>query len=373
MIDDYRTRAAERADLGIPPPVLSAPEVADIVSVLDAGDAGETTDLDLVQLLTHRVAPGVDDGAAVKVAYLAAVARGEKGTPSLSPARAVELLGTMLGGYCVPVLVELLDSRQLGERAAEALGHTLLVFDAIHDVVGMAEKGNPNARSVLRSWADADWFTTRPAVPDAVDLTVFRVDGEINTDDLSPATEAWSRADIPLHARSLLVNRADVEDPIGRIARLKEAGRPVVFVGDVVGTGSSRKSSVNSLLWHIGHDIPFVPNKRQGGVVIGSKIAPIFANTLEDAGALPIECGADGFATGDHIVLRPHDARIESPSGDLLAQFGYRSEQTLDGARAGGRVRLVAGRSLSDKARSALDQGPSPVFRRPPPPSRGSS
>ncbi len=371
VLDDYRTRAAERADLGIPPPVLSAAEVAEIVSGLDAGDTGQIPDL--VQLLTHRVPPGVDDAAAVKVAYLAAVARGEKATASLSPARAVELLGTMLGGYCVPVLVELLDSRQLGERAAGALGHTLLVFDAFHDVVGMAQTGNRNARSVLDSWGAADWFTSRPAVADAVHLTVFRVDGEINTDDLSPAPEAWSRADIPLHARSLLANRADVGDPIARIARLKEAGRPVAFVGDVVGTGSSRKSSVNSLLWHIGHDIPFVPNKRQGGVVIGAKVAPIFANTLEGAGALPIECEVDGLATGDHVVLRPHDGRIESPTGDLVAQFRLRSEQTLDGARAGGRVRLVAGRSLTDKARRALDEGPSPVFRRPPPPSLGSS
>ena len=372
VLDDYRTRAAERADLGIPPPVLTAPDVAEIVAGLDAGDTGRAPDL--VQLLTHRVPPGVDDAAAVKVAYLAAVARGEKETGSLGPARAVDLLGTMLGGYSVPVLVELLDSRQLGERAAAALGHTLLVFDAFHDVVGMAEGGNRHARSVLESWAAADWFTARPAVPDAVHLTVFRVDGEINTDDLSPATEAWSRADIPLHALSLLANRADVEDPIGRIARLKDAGRPVAFVGDVVGTGSSRKSSVNSLLWHIGAGHPLraqqAPGRRGDRGEDRARSSPIPSKMPAPS---PSNAKWTGSPPGTTSSLRPHDGRIESPAGHLLARFGHRSEQTLDGARAGGRVRLVVGRTLTDKARSALDQGPSPVFRRPPPPSRGSS
>ncbi len=364
--NDDRNRHATRADLGIPPPALTAAEVGEIVTALDTAEPGEASRL--VELLTHRVAPGVDDAAEVKVAYLATVARGEKNGGAMSPGRAVDLLGTMLGGYNIPVLVELVDSPRLGGRAAAALGHTLLVFDAFHDLVELAEGDNTHALAVLRSWADADWFTGRPTVPDAIHLTVFKVEGEINTDDLSPATEAWSRPDIPLHALSLLANRIDVEDPIAQIAALKKAGRPVAFVGDVVGTGSSRKSSVNSLLWHIGQDIPFVPNKRQGGVVIGSKIAPIFANTLEDAGALPLECPVDELTTGDHIVLRPHDGRIESSAGELLAEFVHRSEQTLDSVRAGGRVRLVIGRTLTDKARRALDRGASPEFRRAPAP-----
>ena len=371
MLDDYRILESERAGLGIPPPPLSPAQVAELVTGLGSAD-GELA-ATLVRLLTHRVPPGVDDAARVKAAYLASVARGEGVGDAISPSTAVHLLGTMLGGYNVAVLVELLESPELGALAAESLSATPLVFDSFHDVLGLARTGHRHAGSVLRSWGAADWFTRRPAVPDVLHLTVFRVDGEINTDDLSPATEAWSRADIPLHALSLLANRADVDDPIGRMARLKRDGRPIAFVGHVVGTGSSRKSSVNSLLWHIGHDVPYLPNKRQGGVVLGTAIAPIFANTLEDAGALPIECDVRGLATGDHILLRPTEGRIESPSGELLVEFDLRSEQTLDGVRAGGRVRLVIGRLLTDKARDALELGPSPEFRRPPAPLPSSS
>ena len=371
MLDDYRMLEAERAGLGIPPPPLSSAQVTELVGAL--GSADDELAAALVDLLTHRVPPGVDDAAQVKAAYLASVARGGPVGDAISPSTAVQLLGTMLGGYNVPVLVELLESPELGARAAQSLSAIPLVFDSFHDVVGLARTGHRHAGSVLRSWGAADWFTRRPAVAPVLHLTVFRVDGEINTDDLSPATEAWSRADIPLHALSLLANRADVDDPIGQMARLKRAGHPIAFVGDVVGTGSSRKSSVNSLLWHIGHDIPYLPNKRQGGVVLGTRIAPIFANTLEDAGALAIECDVGGLATGDHILLRPADGRIESPTAGPLVEFALRSEQTLDGVRAGGRVRLVIGRLLSDRARAALDLGPSPEFRRPPSPLRTSA
>ncbi len=369
VLDDYRSREAERAELGIPPTPLTPNEVAEVFAGLETTD--DEAAAVLIHLLTHRVPPGVDQAAQTKVAHLAALARRETASDHLTPTQAVELLGTMLGGYNVPVLVELLDSPELGAAAAASLSGTLLVFDAFHDVVEMASRGNRHADPVLRSWAAADWFTGRPDVPEALHLTVFRVDGEINTDDLSPATEAWSRADIPLHALSLLANRADIDDPIGRIAQLRSAGRPVAFVGDVVGTGSSRKSSVNSLLWHIGHDIPFVPNKRRGGVVIASKIAPIFANTLEDAGALPVEGDVDRLRTGDHVVVRAKEGRIESPDGALLTEFTHRSEQTLDGMRAGGRVHLVIGRTLTERARTALELGPSPQFRRPPAPPRG--
>ncbi len=366
MLTDYRTLEAQRADLGIPPPPLTASQVNGLTDELDGADAASAPGL--VDLLTYRVAPGVDEGARVKAAYLAAVARGERTAPALDPARAVELLGTMLGGYSVPVLIDLLDHPDLGEAAATALGGTLLVFDAFHDVVERARVGNRNADVVLDSWAGAQWFTSQPPVPDAIHLTVFKVEGETNTDDLSPAPQAWSRSDIPLHAQSMLENRSTIVDPIGQIDRLVTAGRPVVFVGDVVGTGSSRKSSVNSLLWHIGQDIPYVPNKRRAGVVIAAKLAPIFANTLEDAGALPIECDVEGLSTGDHIVVRPHDGRIETPEGAVLAEFALRSPQSLDGVRAGGRIRLVIGRTLTDKARRTLGLGPSPEFHRPAPP-----
>ena len=344
--------------------------MAEVFAGLETAD--DEAAADLIHLLTHRVPPGVDEAAQAKVAHLAALARGETASDRLSPTQAVELLGTMLGGYNVPVLVELLDSPELGAAAAESLSGTLLVFDAFHDVVEMARRGNRHADSVLRSWAAADWFTGRPDVPEALHLTVFRVDGEINTDDLSPATEAWSRADIPLHALSLLANRADIDDPIGRIAQLRSAGRPVAFVGDVVGTGSSRKSSVNSLLWHIGHDIPFVPNKRRGGVVIASKIAPIFANTLEDAGALPVEVRrgparvpvTTSWCGPRKVASNRRTARCwpSSPIG--------RSRRSTGCERAGGCTWSSGGPSPSGPGR-ALDLGPSPQFRRPPAPPRG--
>ena len=357
MLDIYRTEAAERAAIGIPPLPLTAAQVIGLIRQLTAGTGAET--LTLLDLLTHRVSPGVDDAAAVKAEFLATVARGEISAPPIGAPDAVALLGTMLGGYNVAPLVELLDNPSLGGVAAAQLAGTLLVFDAFHDVAARAQQGNPHAVSVMRSWASEDWFTRRPELSREIHLTVFRVNGEVNTDDLSPAPHASSRSDIPLHPRAFLSNRADIDDAVALVRALKAGGRPIVFVADVVGTGSSRKSAVNSLLWHIGDDIPFVPNKRRGGVVLGARIAPIFFNTLEDAGALPIECDVDGLATGDHIILRPHDRRIETPAGELIAGFALRSERLMDEVRAGGRVPLIIGRTLRDKARQALDLEPS--------------
>ena len=356
----YRILEAERAALGIPPPPLTAVQTEELVTALEAPDGPDAPVL--VELLAHRVPPGVDEAAKVKASWLAAVARGEKRSTAISDSAAVRLLGTMVGGYNVGPLVDLLDHDVLGDLAAEQLAHTLLVFDAFHDVAEKAERGHPRAEAVLRAWADATWFTTRPEVPAELHLTVFRVPGEINTDDLSPAPHAWSRADIPRHALSMLENRPDVTDPLATIERLRTAARPIAFVGDVVGTGSSRKSAVNSLLWHIGVDIPYVPNKRQGGVVLGGRIAPIFMTTLEDAGALPIECSVDRLQTGDHIVVRPGDGRIETSGGELLATFELRSDRLLDAVRAGGRVPLIIGRTLTDKARLALGLGSSSTF-----------
>jgi aconitate hydratase 2/2-methylisocitrate dehydratase len=362
MIDSYRSLEAQRTALGIPPPPLNATQTSALIDELHGPKEPDTAEL--VDLLTHRVAPGVDEAASVKARFLTAVARGEDTVAAITPSGAVKLLGTMGGGYNVAALVSLLDSAGLAGKAAAQLSRLVLVFDEFHDVVERARQGNPHARSVLRSWAAAEWFTSRPELPSEMHLTVFRVDGEINTDDLSPAPHAWSRADVPLHALSFLENRPDLDEAVPTINKLKDAGRPIAFVGDVVGTGSSRKSAVNSMLWHIGHDVAFVPNKRQGGVVLGAKIAPIFFNTLEDAGALPVECDVAGLAMGDHIVLRAHDGRIETPTGRMITGFTLRSNQLLDEVRAGGRVALIIGRTLTDRARRALGLGSSVAFRR---------
>ncbi len=362
MLDEYRSHETERAALGIPPLPLSAGQVEEVVarlSTISTGPDGE--DAELLALLTHRVSPGVGEPARVKAEWLAAIARGDRHCPRLTREEAVVLLGTMVGGYNVPALVELLDDGELKAGAARQLAATLLVYGAFHDVVAKVREGNERAREVLRSWADMSWLAGRPALPDAVHLTVFKVDGETTTDDLSPATHAWSRADIPLHATSLLLNRMGEGTAIAELDRLKGNGRPIAFVGDVLGTGSSRKSSVNSLLWHIGNDIPFVPNKRQGGVVIATRIAPIFRDTLRDSGALAIEADAATVAaleTGDHIVLRPRQGRVDTGSGDLLGRFdaggGTGGTDALDAVRAGGRIPLIIGRMLARKALLAL-------------------
>ncbi|MCG8081359.1 MAG: bifunctional aconitate hydratase 2/2-methylisocitrate dehydratase, partial [Candidatus Thiodiazotropha taylori] len=371
MLEAYRQHVAERAEQGIPPLPLNAQQVADLVELLKSPPAGEEETL--LDLLTNRVPPGVDDAAYVKAGFLAAVAKGEAASPLVDKAKAVELLGTMLGGYNIQPLIELMDDAELGELAAEQLKYTLLMFDAFHDVKEKADAGNANAKAVMNSWAEAEWFKRKPDVPEEIKLTVFKVTGETNTDDLSPAQDAWSRPDIPLHALAMLKNeregiKPDEQGKIGPIVELnalKEKGLPLAYVGDVVGTGSSRKSATNSVLWHMGDDIPFVPNKRQGGVVLGGKIAPIFFNTVEDSGALPIECPVEKLAMGDVIVVKPYEGKIETDSGELLSEFSLKTEVLLDEAKAGGRIPLIIGRSLTERAREALGLGATELFRRP--------
>ncbi|HEY5645139.1 MAG TPA: bifunctional aconitate hydratase 2/2-methylisocitrate dehydratase, partial [Pseudomonadales bacterium] len=364
MLDAYRKHAAERAAQGIPPLPLNAEQVTQLIELLKSPPAGE--EALLLNLLTERVPPGVDDAAYVKAAFLADVAKGTATCPLVDRAKAIELLGTMLGGYNILPLVELLDDAEYAAEAAEQLKHTLLMFDAFHDVAERAEKGNTHAQAVLQSWADAEWFRNRKDLPDAIKLTVFQVAGETNTDDLSPAQDAWSRPDIPLHALAMLKNpRPGVTNAIEQIEALKNKGNGVAYVGDVVGTGSSRKSATNSVLWTMGDDIPFVPNKRQGGVVIGGKIAPIFFNTLEDSGALPVECDVTKLKMGEVIVLKPYEGRIENEKGELVTEFEFKTDVLLDEVKAGGRIPLIIGRSLTERAREVLKLGPSDAFRRP--------
>lgn len=370
MLSSYRQHVAERAALGIPPLPLTAQQTAEVIELLKNPPAGE--DKFLLDLITHRVPAGVDDAAKVKASYLAAVAFGSEKNPLISRERATELLGTMLGGYNIHPLVELLDDATVGTIAAEALKKTLLMFDAFHDVQEKAEQGNANAKSVLQSWADADWFTSRPGVPESLTITVFKVTGETNTDDLSPAPDATTRPDIPLHALAMLKNKRDgiepEEDgkrgPVKFIESLKAKGHLVAYVGDVVGTGSSRKSATNSVLWFTGEDIPFIPNKRFGGVCLGSKIAPIFYNTMEDAGALPIELDVSQMNMGDVIELRPYEGKAIK-DGQVVAEFALKSDVLLDEVRAGGRIPLIVGRGLTAKARDALGLAPSTLFRLP--------
>ena len=364
MLETYRKHAEERAQMGIPPLPLTAEQVSELVELLKSPPAGEEEAL--VELFVHRVPPGVDDAAYVKAGFLAALATGEATSPLITKARAVELLGTMLGGYNIEPLVKLLDDAELGALAGEQLKHTLLMFDAFHDVAEKAKAGNANAAAVMKSWAEAEWFLKRPALPEQVKMTVFKVVGETNTDDLSPAQDAWSRPDIPLHSLAMLKNpREGIHDAIPQIEELKKKGHPVAYVGDVVGTGSSRKSATNSVIWTMGADIPYVPNKRQGGFCIGSKIAPIFFNTMEDSGALPIECDVEKLGMGDVIVLEPYAGRILSESGEVLSEFSLKTEVLHDEVRAGGRIPLIIGRSLTEKAREALGLPPTDVFRRP--------
>ncbi|GAB3494786.1 bifunctional aconitate hydratase 2/2-methylisocitrate dehydratase [Curvibacter fontanus] len=370
MLQAYRVHVAERAALGIPPLPLTAKQTGELIELLKNPPKGEETTL--VDLITHRVPAGVDDAAKVKASYLAAVAHGSEKCALISREKATELLGTMLGGYNLTPLIDLLDDAQVGKVAAEGLKKTLLMFDQFHDVQEKAAKGNANAKAVVQSWADAEWFTSRPEVPKSITLTVLKVTGETNTDDLSPAPDAWSRPDIPLHALAMLKNKRDgitpEEDgkrgPIKFIEDLRARGNLVAYVGDVVGTGSSRKSATNSVLWFTGEDIPFVPNKRFGGVCLGSKIAPIFYNTMEDAGALPIELDVSQMNMGDVIELRPYEGKALK-DGKVIAEFTVRSEVLFDEVRAGGRIPLIIGRGLTGKAREALGLPPSTLFRLP--------
>ncbi|MEW5756518.1 MAG: bifunctional aconitate hydratase 2/2-methylisocitrate dehydratase [Pseudomonadota bacterium] len=360
MIEAYRTHAAERAAQGLPPLPLNAEQTSALVELLKNPPAGQTDFL--LDLLTNRVPPGVDQAAYVKAAFLADVAKGKTRCALIDPKRATELLGTMVGGYNIQPLIDLLDDGKLGAVAAAALSKTLLIFDNYHDVVTKA-KTNAQAKQVIEAWANADWFTARAKLPEQITVTVFKVDGETNTDDLSPASEAWSRPDIPLHAKAMLINR--MEGALEKIAALKQKGHPLAFVGDVVGTGSSRKSAINSVLWHMGDDIPFVPNKRQGGVVIGGKIAPIFFNTAEDSGALPIECDVSKLKMGDVITIHPYAGKITNQAGEVISAFELKPTTILDEVRAGGRIPLIIGRSLTDKTREGLNLKSSTVFARP--------
>ena len=370
MLEAYRLHVAERAALGIPPLPLSAKQTSELIELLKAPPAGE--EKTLVDLITHRVPAGVDDAARVKASYLAAVAHGTEKCSLISPETATQLLGTMLGGYNISPLIDLLDSSAVGSVAAAGLKNTLLMFDQFHDVKDKADKGNANAKSVLQSWADAEWFTSRPEVPKSITVAIFKVTGETNTDDLSPAPDAWSRPDIPLHALAMLKNArpgiTPEEDgkrgPIRFIEDLRAKGNLVAYVGDVVGTGSSRKSATNSVLWFTGEDIPFVPNKRFGGVCLGAKIAPIFYNTMEDAGALPIELDVNQMNMGDVVELRPYEGKALK-DGKVIAEFKVKSDVLFDEVRAGGRIPLIIGRGLTAKAREALGLPVSTLFRLP--------
>ncbi len=364
MLESYQQHVEERAAQGLPPLPLDARQTAELVELLKQPE-GHDGDM-LLELLSQRVPAGVDDAAYVKAAFLADLARGKARSPLLDRRRATELLGTMLGGYNIAPLIELLDDEALAPTAARALSNTLLMFDAYHDVLDKAKAGNAFARQVADSWAAAEWFTRRPELPAEIRVVVFKVEGETNTDDLSPASEAWSRPDIPLHAKAMLMNR--MPDALDKIEQLKTKGLPLAYVGDVVGTGSSRKSAINSVLWHMGHDIPYVPNKRQGGVILGGKIAPIFFNTAEDSGALPIECDVSRLNMGDVITIKPYDGVIENEAGEVISTFDLKPSTLPDEIRAGGRIPLIIGRSLTDKTREALGLPPSEVFLRPEPP-----
>jgi len=361
VLEEYRKHVEERAAEGIVPKPLSADQVAGLVELLKNPPAGE--EAVLLDLLTNRVPAGVDEAAYVKAAFLTDVAKGNTACSLVSRIEATRLLGTMLGGYNIPPLVELLDDAEVGKTSAEALKSTLLMFDAFHDVEEKRQAGNPLAQEVMESWANAEWFLNKPEVPAEIKVTVYKVPGETNTDDLSPAVDAWSRPDIPLHAQAML--KARMDKPLETIEELKKKGNPLAYVGDVVGTGSSRKSATNSVLWHMGDDIPFVPNKRSGGVCIGGKIAPIFFNTMEDAGALPIECDVTQMNTGDVIVVKPHEGIITNEQGATIAEFALKSEVILDEVRAGGRIPLIVGRGLTTRARDALGLGTADFFRTP--------
>ncbi|ROZ71203.1 bifunctional aconitate hydratase 2/2-methylisocitrate dehydratase [Ramlibacter sp. WS9] len=370
MLQAYVDHVAERAALGIPPLPLSAKQTGELIELLKNASPGESEFL--VNLISHRVPAGVDDAAKVKASYLAAVAHGTEKCPAITRETATQLLGTMLGGYNISPLVDLLDDALVGGIAAEGLKKTLLMFDQFHDVQEKADKGNANAKAVLQSWADAEWFTSRPEVPQSIKVSIFKVSGEINTDDLSPAPDAWSRPDIPLHALAMHKNprpgitpeEEGKRGPVKFIEDLRAKGNLVAYVGDVVGTGSSRKSATNSVLWFTGEDIPFVPNKRFGGVCLGGKIAPIFYNTMEDSGALPIELDVSKMDMGDEVELRPYEGKALK-NGEVIAEFKLKSDVLFDEVRAGGRIPLIIGRGLTTKAREALGLPPSTLFRLP--------
>ncbi|PHQ27547.1 bifunctional aconitate hydratase 2/2-methylisocitrate dehydratase [Marinobacter guineae] len=377
MLEAYREHVAEREALGIPPKPLNPEQTAGLIELLKNPPAGE--EATLVDLLENRVPPGVDEAAYVKAAFLTAIVKGEATSPLIDKKKAVQLLGMMQGGYNIATLVDLLDDSELAELAGKELKHTLLMFDAFNDVKEKMDAGNAVAKSVVESWANAEWFTNRKKVPESTKMVVFKVTGETNTDDLSPAPDAWSRPDIPLHARAAYKMERDglkpeepgVTGPMGQIDEIKAKGLPVAFVGDVVGTGSSRKSATNSVLWFFGDDIPGVPNKRAGGVCIGNKVAPIFFNTMEDAGALVFEAPVDDMNMGDVIEIRPYEGKILNEAGETISEFKFKSDVILDEVQAGGRIPLIIGRGLTAKARTALSMGATDLFRLPNDPEAG--
>ncbi|HGP7811577.1 TPA: bifunctional aconitate hydratase 2/2-methylisocitrate dehydratase [Klebsiella pneumoniae] len=370
MLEEYRKHVAERAAMGIVAKPLDATQMAALVELLKNPPAGEEEFL--LDLLINRVPPGVDEAAYVKAGFLAAIAKGEATSPLVTPEKAVELLGTMQGGYNIHPLIDALDDAKLAPIAAKALSHTLLMFDNFYDVEEKAKAGNEHAKQVMQSWADAEWFLNRPQLAEKITVTVFKVTGETNTDDLSPAPDAWSRPDIPLHALAMLKNPREgiepdqpgVVGPIKQIEALQQKGYPLAYVGDVVGTGSSRKSATNSVLWFMGDDIPNVPNKRGGGLCLGGKIAPIFFNTMEDAGALPIEVDVSNLNMGDVIDVYPFKGEVRNhETNELLGSFELKTDVLIDEVRAGGRIPLIIGRGLTTKAREALGLPHSDVFR----------
>jgi len=371
VLEAYRAHVAERAEQNIPPKPLDPEWTAGLVELLKNPPAGEEEFL--LDLIANRVPPGVDEAAYVKAGFLSAIVNGEASSPLIDRSAAVTLLGNMHGGYNVATLVALLDDAELAAQAADELKGTLLVFDAFHDVAEKADAGNDQAKAVMQSWADAEWFTSNDAVPQSVKVAVFKATGEINTDDLSPAQDAWSRPDIPLHARAMFKMTRDgmhpeehgVTGPMTQIEELKARGLPVAFVGDVVGTGSSRKSATNSVLWFFGEDMPGVPNKRSGGICFGGKVAPIFFNTMEDAGALVFEAPVDKIHNGDVIEIFPYEGKITNEAGEVISEFEHKSDVILDEVQADGRINLIVGRGLTQRAREHMGLPPSDVFRQP--------
>jgi len=371
VLEAYRKHVEERAAQGVPPKPLNAEQVAGLVELLKAPPAGE--EAYLLDLISNRVPPGVDEAAYVKAGFLSAIVNAEASSPLISAEEAIKLLGNMHGGYNIVTLVKALDSDALSTLAAEELKHTLLMFDAFHDVEEKAKEGNANAQSVMQSWADGEWFTNRDAVAESIKVAIFKVTGETNTDDLSPAPDAWSRPDIPLHARAsykmtrdgLTPEEHGVTGPMQQVEDVLAQGHQVAFVGDVVGTGSSRKSATNSVLWFFGEDLPGVPNKRGGGICIGGKVAPIFYNTMEDAGALVFEAPVDDLAMGDVVEIRPYDGKILDTAGEIISEFEMKSDVLFDEVRAGGRINLIIGRGLTARARESLGMPVTDLFRLP--------
>jgi len=363
MLQDYKKHCEEREKQAIPPLPLSAQQTSDLVELLKAEH--KESEL-LIDLLRERIPAGVDQAAYVKAGFLADITTGETSSPYISKKEAVIILGTMLGGYNIQPLIKCLESDELGEVAANALSKTLLIFDAFNEVLALSET-NKNAKTVIDAWAEGLWFTEKPEIKEQIKLTVYKVPGEINTDDLSPATDAWSRPDIPLHALAMFkMPREGLDKPLETIEDLKKKGNPLVFVGDVVGTGSSRKSATNSVLWHMGDEIPCIPNKKEGGFCFGGKIAPIFFNTLEDSGAFPVECDVSKLNMGQEIIFEPFNGKIlDANSGEVLSSFELKTPVILDEVRANGRIPLIIGRQLTDKTREALGLEPTDIFTRP--------